>query len=272
MSEKISLRNRFIQTILRIGKEMTWYFDSHIHLSDPVYDPDIDILLKQMKNLQIKACCVSMNYKNSLQTLDLAKKSDLILPFIGIHPECANEEIENISELIENNHKTISGIGEIGLDPTYVKNDSDTKNQNQVFEKLLSFAEKYNKPVSIHSRKSLDDIFQIMTSYNTKHSLLHWFDGSKKQLKKAMDMGFFVSYGPVLIYANDKQTLLSKTDESQILVETDGPVRFSRCFEMKSGQISFIPSVIFCASKILGKSFDDMASLLEKNSNSFLGI
>ena len=55
-----------------------------------------------------------------------------------------------------------------------------------------------------------------------------------------------------------------KQIESKILVETDGPVRFSRCFEMKSGQISFIPSVIFCASKILGKTFDDMSLLLRK--------
>ena len=251
---------------------MTWYFDSHIHLSDPEYVSDMEFLLKQMEFLKIKACCVSMDYKNSLQTLELAKKSNLILPFIGIHPECANEELENISKLIEDNHDHISGIGEIGLDPTYVDKNEDTVKQNHVFETLLSFAEKFNKPVSIHSRKSLDDVFEIMTSYNTKHALLHWFDGSKKQLQKAMDMGFFVSYGPVMIYANDKQTLLSKTDESKILVETDGPVRFSRCFEMKSGQISFIPSVIFCASKILGKSFDEMAFLLESNSNSFFGI
>jgi TatD DNase family protein len=251
---------------------MTWYFDSHIHLSDPAYVSDMEFILKQMEYLKIKACCVSMDYNNSLQTLDLAEKSDLVLPFIGIHPECANDEIENISNLIEDNHDRISGIGEIGLDPTYVTQNDDAKKQNQVFETLLSYAEKFNKPVSIHSRKSLEDVLQIMTSYNTKHALLHWFDGSKKQLQRAMDMGFFVSYGPVMIYANDKQTLLSKTDESQILVETDGPVRFSRCFEMKSGQISFIPSVIFCASKILGKSFDEMTFLLEKNSNSFLGI
>jgi TatD DNase family protein len=237
---------------------MTWYFDSHIHLSDPAYVSDMEFILKQMEYLKIKACCVSMDYNNSLQTLDLAEKSDLVLPFIGIHPECANDEIENISNLIEDNHDRISGIGEIGLDPTYVTQNDDAKKQNQVFETLLSYAEKFNKPVSIHSRKSLEDILQIMTSYNTKHALLHWFDGSKKQLQRAMDMGFFVSYGPVMIYANDKQTLLSKTDESQILVETDGP--------------SFIPSVIFCASKILGKSFDEMTFLLEKNSNSFLGI
>ena len=251
---------------------MTWYFDSHIHLSDPVYLSDMKFILKEMEYLKIKACCVSMNYENSLQTLELAKKNDLVLPFIGIHPECADDELENMVNLIEENNCNISGIGEIGLDPTYANNNDDVKRQKHVFESLLSFAEKFNKPVSIHSRKSLDDVFQIMTSYNTKHALLHWFDGNKKQLQKSMDMGFFVSYGPVMIYANDKQTLLSKTDESKILVETDGPVRFSRCFEMKSAQISFIPSVIFCASKVLGKSFDEMTSLLETNSKSFLGI
>ena len=272
MSEKISLRNRFIQTILRSDKEMTYYFDSHIHLSDPVYLPDIDYILDGMNHLKLKACCVSMNVENSLQTLDLAKKNNSVLPFIGIHPECANDDLEKIIKLIEDNHAILSGIGEIGLDPTYVSKTDDTKRQVHVFETLLSIAEKYNKPVSIHSRKSLDDVFEIMTSYDTKHALLHWFDGSKKQLQKATDMGFFVSYGPVTIYANDKQTLLSKTDESKILVETDGPVQFSRCFEMKSGQISFIPSVIFCASKILEKTFDDMAFILEKNSNAFLGI
>jgi len=233
---------------------MTWYFDSHIHLSDPVYISDMEFILKGMEHLKLKACCVSMDVENSLQTLKLAKTDD---------------NVEKMIEMIEEHHDVISGIGEIGLDPTY---DNTNTRQVHVFESLLSIAEKFNKPVSIHSRKSLDNVFEIMTSYNTKHALLHWFDGSKKQLQKAMDMGFFVSFGPVMIYANDKQTLLSKTDESKILVETDGPVRFSRCFESKSGQISFIPSVIFAAAKVLEKTFDDMTNLLEKNSKSYLGI
>jgi TatD DNase family protein len=251
---------------------MTWSFDSHIHLSDPTYLPEINLILKQMEFLKIKACCVSVDVQNSLETLSLSKQSNLVLPFIGIHPEYANDDLEKITNLIELNQNNISGIGEIGLDPTYTKNNDDTKRQIQVFESLLSSAEKFHKPISIHSRKSLDNIFEIMTSYNTKHALLHWFDGSKKQLQKAMDMDFFVSFGPVMIYANDKQTLLSKTYQSKILVETDGPVRFSRCFEMKSGQISFIPSVIFCASKILEKTFDEMSFLLEDNTKRFLGI
>jgi len=251
---------------------MTWSFDSHIHLSDPAYLPEINLILKQMEFLKIKACCVSTDVKNSLETLSLSQQNSLVLPFIGIHPEYANDDLEKITDLIELNQNSISGIGEIGLDPTYVKNNDDAKQQIHVFESLLSTAEKFHKPVSIHSRKSLDDIFEIMTSYDTKHALLHWFDGSKKQLQKAMDMDFFVSFGPVMIYANDKQTLLSKAYASKILVETDGPVRFSRCFEMKSGQISFIPSIIFCASKILEKTYDDMSSLLEENTKCYLGI
>ena len=251
---------------------MIWYIDSHIHLSDPAYGPDMKFILKEMEYLKIKACCVSMDVENSFQTLKLAQQSDLVLPFIGIHPEYANDDLEKMITLIEHNRAYLSGIGEIGLDPTYIHNTDDAKRQRHVFETLLSYGEKFNKPISIHSRKSLDDIFEIMTSYSTKHALLHWFDGGKKQLRKAMDMGFFVSYGPVMVYANDKQLLASITDESKILVETDGPVKFSKCFEMKSGQITFIPSVIFCASKILGKTFDEMTLLLEKNTNSFLGI
>jgi TatD DNase family protein len=251
---------------------MTWLFDSHIHLSDPVYQEDLNHIIAGMEQMKIKACCVSMDYPNSKKTLEIAKQSKLILPFIGIHPECANDDLDQMINLIQDNIDIISGIGEIGLDPTYVQSDKDKKNQIHVFESLLSIAEKYKKPISIHSRKSLDDVFEIMTSYKTKNALLHWFDGSKKQLKAAMDMDFFVSYGPVMIYANDKQTLLTKTDEDKILVETDGPVRFSRCFEMKSAQIGFIPSVIFCSSKILNKQYDEMALILEKNSEKFLGI
>lgn len=251
---------------------MAWVYDSHIHLSDPAYRDEMPHILKTMDSVKIRACCVSMDAANSQQTLDLAKKSNNVLPFAGIHPECANDDLESMKSIIHDNIGHLSGIGEIGLDPTFVRSEDDNKRQIHVFESLLDLAEKYEKPVSIHSRKSLDKIFEIMTSYTTRRALLHWFDGSKKQLRTAMDMGFFVSYGPVLVYANDKQTLISKTDPSRILVETDGPVNFSRCFEMKAAQISFVPSVIFCASKILNKSYEEMALLLEGNSKTYLGI
>ena len=77
---------------------MTWHFDSHIHLSDSAYLPEINLILKQMEFLKIKACCVSTDVKNSLETLSLSKQSDLVLPFIGIHPEFANDDLKKITD------------------------------------------------------------------------------------------------------------------------------------------------------------------------------
>ena len=172
--------------------------------------------------------------------------------------------------MIKENQSKISGIGEIGLDKTYINSEYEWETQKQVFSNQLSLAEKFQKPVSIHSRKTLDDIFSILPSFKIKNVLLHWFDGSKKQLKKAMDFGFYVSYGPLLVYANDKQTLLANTQQDKILVETDGPVRFSRCFGHKTAQILFLPSVVFCASKILNMSYDEVVQILEENSHRYL--
>lgn len=251
---------------------MNWLYDSHIHLSDSEYDSDIDYIINSMKELKIKACCVSEDLITSKKTIELSKNNELIFPFIGIHPSKADEKIEPILELIDKNASDIVGIGEIGLDTTYVNNDSEFQQQEKLFRDQLSVAEKLQKPISIHSRKTLDEIYEIIPSYSLKGILLHWFDGNKKQLKKAMDMGFFVSFGPLLIYANDKQFLLAQTDVDRILVETDGPVKFSRCFEFKTAQISFIPSVIFCASKVVRKSYDELTAILEQNSKNFLGI
>ena len=113
---------------------MTWLYDSHIHLSDAEYEHDIPLILNCMKRLCIKACCVSMDYTSSTKTLELRKKSDNILPFIGIHPEKAQDNIESILKLIVENNETISGIGEIGLDTTYTNSDEEFKKQERSFQ------------------------------------------------------------------------------------------------------------------------------------------
>jgi TatD DNase family protein len=250
---------------------MATLFDAHIHLSDPEYKDDIDLIVMSMKTVGIKACAVSMDNASSQLTLELAKKSNHILPFIGIHPEKASDNLESMVEMVHKNATLISGIGEIGLDKTYTTNDEQFARQKHVFTTLLAEAERLKKPVSVHSRKTLDEIFEIIPSYKISGFLLHWFDGSKKQLSKAMDLGCYVSYGPVTVYSQDKQVLASNTEQNKILVETDGPVKFSHCFGMKAAQIIFIPSVIFCIAKMLGLSYEECASLLEANSKNYLG-
>ena len=249
---------------------MNWLFDAHIHLSDPEYQSDMPLIIKSMDRQNIKACCVSMDFVTCKNTMKLSEQTTNILPFLGIHPENAQDDPKLVYEMINENQSKINGIGEIGLDRTYINSEHEWEVQKQVFSNQLSLAEKFQKPISIHSRKTLDDIFDILPSFKIQNVLLHWFDGSKKQLKKAMDFGFYVSYGPLLLYANDKQTLLANTEQDKILVETDGPVRFSRCFGHKTAQILFLPSVVFCASRILNMTYDETLIILENNSHRYL--
>lgn len=251
---------------------MTWLTDAHIHLSENEYLADLEYILAAMNKLKIKACCVSMDNTTSKSTLELSKHSPLVLPFIGIHPEKSDDDLNAMIELIEHNSDRLSGIGEIGLDRTYVSDEAGFSRQVLVFQEMLSLAEKLDKPVSVHSRKTLDEIFSLLPSYSIKGVLLHWFSGSKKQLQKAMELDCFVSYGPAMVYSQDKQVLFSLTDLDKILLETDGPVRFSRCFGLKTAQITFLPSVFFCAAGLLNKSYDEILLIVEENANSYLGV
>jgi TatD DNase family protein len=136
---------------------------------------------------------------------------------------------------------------------------------------MLQLAETEGKPVSIHSRKALDDILEMLPSFRVKKVLLHWFAGSRKQLSRASEMGLYVSFGPALVYSEDKQVLLRNAPRERILVETDGPVPFSRCFEsLPASPTSFLVSVVASAAKILGLEYRATVALLESNSLSYL--
>ena len=259
--------------LIRDGREpyrMALLYDAHVHLSDPHYEPDMDHTLRCMESLQIAACCVSEDTGTSARTLGLAERSRLVLPFVGIHPGAAGEDTGTVEGMVEGNPSGIAGIGEIGLDRTLAP-DGDMARQRSVFERMLALAERFGKPVSVHSRRTLDDVLDALPSFGTGGTLLHWFDGNRRQLGRAMDMGCYVSYGPVAVYAGDKQALLARTDRDRILVETDGPVPFSRCFGGRNAQVSFIPSVVLCVSNTLDMPYSGACRMLSDNTRRFLG-
>jgi TatD DNase family protein len=250
-------------------------FDAHIHLTDRVYSAYIQHLLTSLRAMKINACSVAVDGKSSLRTFELFGSStrDIVTRFIGVHPQFAvTENITEFIEIFNNNSELIDGIGEIGLDPVYAgDNKISYDKQKEVFYTMLRLSESTRKPVSIHSRGSLDEILDVLSTYRTGNVLLHWFSGSKKQLRKCMDMGLYVGYGPVLVYSAEKEVLLKHTDIEHFLVETDGPVKYSKCFKgLTSVSSSFLISVINAASGVLGKTFYETRDILTKNSEAFL--
>lgn len=250
--------------------------DSHVHLTDSELLPYFPYILAGMKKMGIASCSVTVDVATSNKSLELfGGYREHVKQFIGIHPEAAEREygqLDAFEVLFHDNIANLDGVGEIGLDRTYVERGVSYEKQNAVFCKMLELAERGGKPVSIHSRRSLDDILAILGSYKVT-TLLHWFAGSKKQLAKCMDMHrVFVSYGPALLYADDKKVLLQNSRPDRVLIETDGPVRYSRCFrDLPSMPTSFLVSVLAETSRVMGKTVEETKAMLEANASSYLG-
>ena len=84
-------------------------------------------------------------------------------------------------------------------------------------------------------------------------------------------MNLYVSFGPALVHSGDKNVLLRNAQRDRILVETDGPVTFGRCFEnLPASPISFLVSVVSSVASTLDIDFEQTISILESNSLRYL--
>lgn len=231
-----------------------------------------------MRQASVQSICVSEDYHSSLEALSLKEKffkdSDLLRVFVGIHPQFAavSSDLRLFEDLFQSKHDLIAGIGEIGLDPTYTNLDPGNTPEKQkiVFEKMLSLAETNNKPVSLHSRRSVNEILEILPSYKIRNAVFHWYDGNKSNLKRINDRGYFASFGPYLLYSNDKHTLLKESDINLILIETDGPVKYKNCFDGVLTSPSLVVTIVYFASIVLKKSFEELSEILYENSTRFV--
>jgi TatD DNase family protein len=249
--------------------------DAHIHLIDKEYAQFRQHIFRSLRELRIKACSVTVSNDSLMNSLKCFNSStrDVVFLFAGIHPQnAATEDLHLFRHVFENNISSIDGIGEVGLDSVYEdRNGSTYCKQLEIFTAMLSLAEKFRMPVSIHSRGSLQDVLEILKSYNIRRVMLHWFEGSMRQLAISADMDLFISFGPSLIYSKEKKALLGKARKDKLLVETDGPVKYRGCFNnFPSISTSFLVSVVNFIANRLGMTYEETEALLQMNSEEYL--
>jgi len=222
--------------------------DIHSHLDHKWFDRDLDNVVN-IQNLVIIA--TGINPESNRKALEFAKKYKNVKCTLGIYPKEAfdyekedqeligysdfdiEEELKWIEEKIKEDknknkeNKLIFGIGEIGLDFVNIKEDDQKiSNDIELFRKQLRLAKKYNLTVVIHSRKAEEKVIDILEKEfkeENKKIILHAFGGSKKLVKRAVELGFTFSIPPVLVRSSHFQMIVSETPITQLLTETDSP-------------------------------------------------
>lgn len=198
--------------------------DTHCHLDKEYYE-NVEKLIYEMKDNIIVASSVDL--KSAEYVVSLCNKYSNLYGTIGFHPtELEEYNIESLKELekLLKNPKII-GVGEIGLDYHYGKEDKDL--QIKAFKEQILLAKKYDKTIVIHSRDAAFDTYNILKEMNIENNRvnMHCYSYSLEMAKELKKLNVKFGIGGVLTFKNSHKLkeVVEYLDLSDILLETDSP-------------------------------------------------
>lgn len=197
-------------------------WDTHCHLYQEYY-PSILEEIENSKREGVTNFIVSgSDTKSNKEVLSIISSFSCCYGVIGIHPEEADRYKQVDLDFLENNlnHERVVGIGEIGLDYHYTKDNKEK--QKELFERQLQLAEKYHLPVVIHSREATQDTIDILKKYKV-NGVIHSFSGSAEVADIYIKMGFKLGINGVVTFKNSKLKEILPMIQNDIVLETDSP-------------------------------------------------
>lgn len=241
------------------------FVDTHCHIYDEYYD-DIEKVLKKIKDNNIgKIINNGCDAKSNIEVLKKVSSYDFMYGTLGIHPESVldykKEDIDFIEQHL--NDEKIVAIGEIGLDYHYGKENKEA--QIILFEEQLKLAEKYNKPVIIHSRDATLDTIETIKKYKVR-GVIHSFSGSLETANIYLKLGFLLGVNGVITFKNcNLKDVIKEIPVEKLVLETDSPYLTPVPFRGERNDSSHINEIAEFVASLKGVSMEHLANITNEN-------
>ena len=117
-------------------------------------------------------------------------------------------------------------IGEAGLDYFYDHAPRDL--QAQSFRTQIQVARRLDLPIIVHARDADNDMADIIEDEMKKgvfRGVLHCFSSGADLARRAVDVGFYVSFSGILTFnkSDELRAIAADIPADRLLVETDAP-------------------------------------------------
>ena len=86
---------------------------------------------------------------------------------------------------------------------------------------IVKLCSQYNKLLSVHLNKSEEEAIKILKKYKPKKCIIHWYNGTQKNLVELVNLGCYFSINTNMI--NKSFSKILKIPVNRLLVESDGP-------------------------------------------------
>jgi TatD DNase family protein len=262
------------------------FVDSHAHLEGKQFHADREQVIARAKESGVEAI-VAIGNGDGPGTLDcgihLAAEHDFMYATVGIHPHEAEQakdsDFDEMAELVK--QPKVIAWGEIGLD--YFYEHSPREVQKRVFLRQMELAKAARLPIIIHCRPSdgsenaWDDCLGLIHDHWALSGLggiLHCFTGTWPHAKRALDMGFMISFAGNVTYPKAQQIrdAARQVPIDRMLIETDSPYLAPIPHRGKRNEPAFVKGTACQIGEIRGVSAADIGLQTTRNFYRFFAL
>ena len=251
--------------------------DTHSHIYMPEFDADRSDMLTRAENERVGLILMPA-VDDETHLLMLKAEEDFpgkSLAMMGLHPcsvkEGYKKEIKIVQEYFEK--RRFVAAGETGLDFYWDK--TFTKEQYESFQFQIELAIRYDIPVVIHSRNSIDECIKVIkeNQQGNLKGVFHCFSGNEKQAKEIIDLGFYLGIGGVITFKNSGlDKVMDDVDMKNVILETDAPYLAPVPFRGKRNECSYLKYVVEKLSEIKNISKEDIGNITTQNAKELFNI
>jgi TatD DNase family protein len=178
-------------------------------------------------------------------------------------------------------HPQVIAWGEIGLDYYYDHSPRDT--QKEVFVRQMELAGAAKLPIVIHCRPSDNSenaweeclrLIEEQWAAKGVGGILHCFTGTWIHAKRALDMGFMVSFAGNMTFPKAQQIrdAALQVPLDRILIETDCPYLAPLPYRGKRNEPAYVIETARKLGELRGLAMEEVGELTSRNFYNFFKI
>lgn len=251
------------------------WIDTHCHLDAPEFAGQENRLVNDARKRGIAQIVIPAIKSDQFSRVTALAHSCHCAYALGIHPlyvpDSQEDDLETLDIALEKSMSdpALVAIGEIGLDfyiPELAQPPLREKQEHFLAEQL-KMAKKYELPVLLHTRRSVDTVLKYLRRHDIHSGIAHAFSGSSQQANAFIDLGLKISFCGTATYERAQQLrkLAAELPAEAIVVETDSPDLPPAWKNKKENSPLELPRIGELIAGVRGISPDELAVQTSRN-------
>lgn len=252
---------------------MSHWIDTHAHIYAKEFDADRQEVLRLAADEDVKEIFMpNVDHASIDSMFEVESKWPECYAMMGLHPCSVKKDFQRELYIVEDwlSKRKFAAVGEIGTDLYWDKTFWD--HQCEAFEIQVGWAKRYDLPVVIHCRESIDETIELVAKHQDGKlsGIFHCFTGNAEQAKKIIALNFHLGIGGVATFKNGGlDVVLPDVPPERIVLETDSPYLAPVPHRGKRNSPSYIPLI---ARKVADIKQIPMDELQKKTTDNARGI